>query len=101
MFFLDLSNCGPSGLLKVLYFFKLIIDIVFVIIPIALIILITIDLAKAVISGDSDKQAKSFKLSMKRIIYAVIVFCVPYMVSIFNIVLGDLGVNYSVCYTFY
>jgi len=35
---------------------------------------------------------------LKRILYAVIVFCVPYIVSIVNLVLGDLGVDYSACY---
>ena len=98
MLLLDLSSCGPSGLLRVLYFIKLILDIFFIIIPIGLIILITIDFAKAVISGDESAQSKVFKLSIKRILYALFVFFVPMIVSIVNIILGDLGVNYSVCY---
>lgn len=98
MLLLDLSNCGPSGLLRVLYFFKLILDIVFIIIPIGLIILLTIDFAKAVISGDESAQKKTFNLATKRIMYAVIVFFVPTIVSIVNTVLGNLGVDYSVCY---
>jgi len=98
MLFLDLANCGPSGILKVIYFFKLIIDIVFVIIPIALIVLLTIDFSKAMISGDEGAQKKAFNLGLKRILYAVIVFCVPYIVSILNLVLGELGVDYSACY---
>lgn len=98
MLLLDLSNCGPSGLLKVLYFLKLILDIVFIIIPIGLIILLTVDFAKAVISGDESAQKKTFNLATKRIMYAVIVFFVPTIVSIVNTVLGDLGVDYSVCY---
>lgn len=95
---LDLSSCGPSGLLRVLYFFKLILDIVFIIIPIGLIILLTIDFSKAMISGDESAQKKTFNLATKRIMYAVIVFFVPTIVSIVNTVLGDLGVDYSVCY---
>lgn len=98
MFFLDLSNCGPSGLLRVIYFFKLILDIIFIIIPIGLIVLLSIDFSKAIISGDVDAQAKVFKLATKRIMYAVIVFFVPTIVGIVNEVLGDLGVNYSVCF---
>lgn len=98
MLLLDLSSCGPSGLLRVLYFFKLILDIVFIIIPIGLIILLTIDFAKAVISGDESAQKKTFNLATKRIMYAVIVFFVPTIVSIVNTVLGDLGVDYSACY---
>ena len=97
MLLLDLSSCGPAGLLRVIYFFKLIMDIIFIIIPIALIILLTIDFSKAMISGDEGVQSKTFKLATKRILYAVIVFFVPTIVSIVNGVLGDLGVDYSVC----
>lgn len=99
MLFLDLSNCGPSAFLRVLYFFKLILNIVFVIIPIALIILIIIDFSKAIISSDVDAQGKIFKLATKRIMYALIVFFVPTIVAIVNEALGGLGVNYLDCYT--
>lgn len=98
MLFLDLAKCGPSGILKAVYFFKLILDVVFILIPIALIILLTIDVSKAMISGNESDQKKSFKLGAKRLLYAVIVFCVPYIVSLVNLVLGDLGVDYSACY---
>lgn len=56
MSFLDLANCGPSGILKVIYFFKLILDIVFIIMPIALILLVTVDISKAVVTGDEGAQ---------------------------------------------
>lgn len=97
MLLLDLSNCGPAGFLKVLYFFKLILDIVFIIIPVALIIIIIIDFSKAIISSDVDAQGKIFKHSINRIIYALIVFFVPTIVAIVNDILGDFGVDYSRC----
>lgn len=95
---LDLSSCGPAGLLRVIYFFKLILDIVFIIIPIALIVMLTIDFAKMTISGDEGVQKKTFKTATKRLLSAVIVFFIPMIVSVVNEVLGDLGVEYSVCY---
>lgn len=98
MLILDLTGCGASDFLRVIYFFKLILDIVFVVIPIALILLLTIDFAKMMISGDESAQKKTFKLATKRILYAVIVFFVPTIVSFLNIILGDLGVEYSECY---
>lgn len=98
MLLLDLSGCGPSGLLRAVYFFKLILDIVLIIIPIALIVLLLIDFSKMVISNDEEKKNRTFKLAMKRILYAVLIFFVPTIVSIVNSVLGDLGVDYSVCY---
>ena len=99
MLLLDLSNCGTSGLLRVVYFFKIILDVLFILIPIALIVLLIIDFAKMDISGDEGTQKKKFKLAIKRIVYAVIVFFVPTIVSIFNAALGSLGVNYLSCYT--
>lgn len=98
MLLLDLAKCGPSGVLKVVYFFKLILDFLFILIPIVLIVLLTIDISKAVISGDEGTQKKAIKLGSKRLLYAIIVFCVPYIVSLVNLVLGDLGVDYSACY---
>jgi len=95
---LDLSNCGPSGLLRVLYFLKLILDIVFIIVPIGLIIMLIIDFAKATVSNDDGTYSKLFKLASKRLLSAIIVFFVPTIVSIVNEVLGDLGVEYSACY---
>ncbi len=98
MLFMDLSNCGPSGLLRVIYFFKLILNVVFTIIPIALIIMLMVDFAKMTISGDENEQSKTFKLATKRIMYAVIVFCIPWIVSVLNAALGSLGVDYAACY---
>lgn len=98
MLFLDLAKCGPAGLLRVIYFFKLILNIVFIVIPIALIILLMVDFSKAVIANDDAAQKKIANLAIKRIFYAVMVFIVPYIVNIFNTVLGDLGVNYLECY---
>ena len=56
MLLLDLSGCGPSGILRAVYFFKLILDIVLIIIPIALIVLLLIDFSKMVISNDEEKR---------------------------------------------
>lgn len=99
MIFLDLANCGPSGLLRVLYFIKLIFDILFTLIPICLIILLIIDFSKMVISNDEGSQKKLFNLTIKRLISAVLVYFVPVFVNIFNVALGTLGVEFSHCYT--
>ena len=97
MLFLNLSNCGPSGLLRVIYFFKLIMDIVFILIPIILIIFISIDLAKALMANNDGDQKKTFTHIAKRVLYTIILFFVPTIVNFVNAVLGDLGVDYSVC----
>lgn len=99
MSLLTISECGGSGVLKVLLFIKEIMNVLFIIVPIGLIIIMSIDLAKAVMSSDSEKMKKVTKVTIKRIVYAVILFAIPTIVSIFNSLLGDLGVDYARCFT--
>lgn len=98
MLLLELANCGPSGVLRVFYFLKLILNIVLIVIPIALIVYLTIDFAKMMISSDESAQKKAFNLATKRIIYAVAIFCVPTIVNVVNVLLGEFGVSYLACY---
>jgi len=95
MYILDV--CGSSGLLKIFAFLKIIMNTVFIIVPIGLIIMVSIDFAKAVISGDADDQSKSVKLGFNRILYAVLLFAVPYMVSLFITIMGNIGSDYARC----
>lgn len=98
MLILDLSYCGPSALLRVFYFFKIILHIAFIIIPIILIVMLFVDFTKAAMAPDDSKAKKITGIAIKRIIYAVVIFLVPTIVAIFNSVLGDLGVNYTACF---
>lgn len=99
MSLLTISECGGSGVLKVLLFIKEIMNVLFIIVPIGLIIIMSIDLAKAVMSSDSEEMKKVTKITIKRLVYAVILFAIPTIVSIFNSLLGDLGVDYARCFT--
>ena len=63
-----LEACQHPGILRVLYFVTLLLDIVFVLVPIGLIVMLLIDFSKVVISGD-EKASKSTKLVGKRILY--------------------------------
>ena len=98
MLVLDLSNCGPPDILRVIYFLKILLNFVLFIVPIGLVVFLSLDFGKAMISGDDSTQKKSVQLAIKRILYTVVLFCVPTIVSFVNDILGDLGVNYSVCY---
>ena len=89
--------CESSGLLKILAFLKIILNFVFIIAPIGLIIMVSIDFAKAVISGDAEAQKKSTELGFNRILYAVFLFAVPYMVSLFITIMGNIGSDYARC----
>lgn len=95
-----LDACQHPGVLRVLYFGLLILDIVFTVLPIGLIVMLLIDFSKAVISND-EKTVKGTKIVVKRIVNAMIVFCIPWIVSVFmNLLNGaGLGEEYASCIT--
>ena len=66
-----------------------------IIVPILLILLIAIDFIKAMIKGDGKTETN---LVVKRLISAVALFLVPYMVNAVMFLLGEFGVNFSDCY---
>ncbi len=93
--------CTNPDILRIIYFILIIIDIVKIIIPIGLIVMGIIDFSKAVISSDEKTQKKSSRLFMNRILCAVLVFIVPWIVKVLMVVLGDiLGsgvINFTDC----
>ena len=96
-----MDACTNPDILRVIYFFLLILDVVKIIIPIALIVLGLIDMSKSVMSNDESAQSKKLKLFFKRILYAVLIFAVPWIVEVFIVTLGDLigedKVNFTDC----
>ena len=89
-----LDVCQHPAVLRILYFFLLIMDIVTVVVPIGLIIMLLVDFTKAVISSSESNAKKSTKLVTKRIMYAVIVFVVPWVISLVMVILE--GLNFTV-----
>lgn len=93
--------CNHPGVLRLLYFGLIFLDIITVFIPIGLILMLLIDFTKAVASNSADEQIKSTKLVVKRIVYAIVIFAVPWIVDLFMGILGSAGVNigtdYHVC----
>ena len=61
---------------------KMVIKVLQIAVPIGLIVMGTIDMAKAVIAGDEKKMKEAQKPFIKRIVSAVIVFLIPYIVSV-------------------
>lgn len=100
MYFL-LETCKHPTILRVLYFAYLFWEILAVIIPIALIIMLMVDFTKAVVISKEDEQIKSMKLVGKRIMYAVLIFATPWLVSIVMSIVGSLGIelggDYNTC----
>ena len=93
----DIPVCQLPTVLEVIYFGKLLINVVRLLLPIGLIIFCMFDFSKCVVAGDTEEQAKKSKLVFKRIIYAVLVFSVPYIVSLMSTVLNGLVPDYDSC----
>lgn len=99
MYFL-LSGCQNPDILRLILLAKKILNIAFIIIPIGLIIFIIIDLFKMMTAGE-DKGGKNVKLIISRVIYAILIFFVPTIVSVVMNTLAnagiDIGSDYKMC----
>lgn len=86
-----LEGCSvDGGLLNILAFVRKIITYLQIIIPIALILWGTIDMGKAVIAGDEKKIKEKQKPFIHRLIAAIIVFLIPWIVNlVINIVVSN------------
>lgn len=95
----EIPVCENPEVLKVIYFASIIVDIVKIIIPIGLVIMAMIDFSKGVTSNNEGDNKKNISKLIKRFIYAVLVFAVPWIVKIVIINLGNLtkDVNYTDC----
>lgn len=98
MFFLD-SLCDNADIKNIFMVIVNIIRLFFFIAPILAIVYITVDFGKAVIS-DEDEAKKSLGLVIKRLIYCVCVFLVPFIVSFVIHLLNDSGIKISSCFTY-
>ena len=96
-----IEACENPDILRVIYFLKILIDIEKILVPIALIVIGSIDLSKSVMSNDEKEQKKKLNLFIKRLIYAVVIFLVPWIIEVFISLLGDLtdDVNWTDCIT--
>lgn len=95
-----MDACTNVGVLKVIYFIKLLLNIAFIAVPIGLIVFGLIDFSKSVASGDEKDSKKNLNLFIKRLVYGALVFCVPWIVSMVMHLLGGLteDVNWTDCY---
>ena len=98
MYFL-LDVCENPHVLRTIYFGIIIKDIIFTIIPIGIIVMTLIDFSKAVIASKEDEQQKAVKLIPKRIMYAIVVFAIPWIVTALMNTLSSLKLSVALDYT--
>ena len=85
--FLDVGDGTDvcAGISSILYYGIYVVKVIQIIVPIALILWGSIDLLKSIISGDEKKISAARKPFIQRLISAVIVFLLPWVV---NLVIG-------------
>lgn len=76
------TDASGDAILQVIGIAKAVVRILQIAVPIALIIWGTVDIGKAVIAGDEKKIKEAQKPFVKRVIAAIIVFCIPFLVYI-------------------
>ena len=97
-----LGICENIEILRIIYFARKILNIAFIILPIALIIFLIIDLVKMMLTSN-EKQNKNMKTIINRIIFSILIFFVPTIVNVVMTALGNAGIKgvseYTVCLT--
>ena len=91
-------SCNTSGGLLVFYYIKIAANIIFIVTPIILLIMCTLDIFKGV-TGDYSKEnvlSKAYNTILKRFIIAIIILILPMIVSSILSV-TNVG-NYSECF---
>jgi len=85
MYFLD--NCGGLG--PIVDLIKRVLGIAFILIGVVLVVLIIIDLFKAVVASD-EKEVKGYqKAAIRRVIYCILIFFVVTLVTVVFKLLGE------------
>lgn len=82
MFFLDVDCDDIDAIIKLI---KGILKLIQILIPVALIIMGSVDLGKAVLSSDDKEIKQATSKLIKRAIAAVVIFFIPFLV---NLVMG-------------
>ena len=94
-----MSACESSGILKIIFFVKGLLNIVLKVLPIILMIMIAIDFLKAMAAGTIGKDDSALKMILQRILTVALLVSVPTFVNVLNTLLGDYGVDLASCFS--
>ena len=74
--------CENIAFLKTILFVKKILEVVFIIVPMALMVMISFDFFKSVIASKEDAMKKNLNIVLKRTIFVVALFLVPTITNV-------------------
>ena len=89
----DVNLCSQTSMTPLWTLIGTIINIIWIGIPVIMIILGSIDLGKAVISSKEDEVKKAKSTFIRRLIYAIAVFAVVWLVTVLFDFLGNLNLD--------
>lgn len=92
--------CSEPTFLGIIFFIKQLLKIVWIIIPMGLILMAMVDLAKSVLANGTDEMAKNGKVLIKRTILCIALFLIPTFVNFLVNLMGDvvLDSDFVTCY---
>ena len=98
MYFLA-DVCETSTVLKVFYFIIQLIKIACILIPTGLLLMMSFDFFKNLLTSEESEMQKNTKLVFKRVLYCVIVFAIPTIVNLTVRILNsaDVKLIYNTC----
>lgn len=98
--FVLVSECqiGGADVTQFMSIFKLIITVIQWAVPVALILWGSIDLFKSITSGKDDEIKKKQSLLFKKVLSAVIIFLLPWLIIGIMGLLGTTVSSYANCY---
>lgn len=94
---MEMEVCENPTLLGSIAMIKVVLNIIFIAVPIILIVILTFKFAKLVLNPDGEK--KELGIIVKKIIYASVVFLIPFIVNLAFSLIGIAGVEETECWT--
>lgn len=91
--------CSDSSILSLILFIKKILNVVKILLPVALIVLGMVDMAKAVFQSDDRQMAENKNKFLVRLLAAVIVFFVPTVINFCFESIDGFELEYVDCWT--
>ncbi len=94
-----LAFCEEPEILNLILFLRSIIDVICILVPIALVVMVSVELGKIVFSASNKTVKSATKGIFNKIIATIVIFFIPVLV---NLILGNLGessVQQTACWT--
>ena len=92
-----IADCGGAEILRIIKIVWEVLDVALFIIPMILIVMVSLDFAKSVIANKEDDMKKNASIAIKRMIYCVVLFLLPYIADIAIGLVSDTGIKAFAC----